>query len=551
MSATRNRRPPRLPTPVSPPPRRDTTGWSAINSVGTGRSSNVAFATTDPAVPGPPTGLGARAISTSEIELSWNTPADDGGSPVTGYRVQGWPEDSPGWVTLVDNSGSTSTVYRHEGLDPAATWRYRVMAINAAGTGTASNTATATTGVAPPGPPREPAATSRGPHWIELTWREPESTGGAPISGYQIEVYEEGTSTWTVLVSNTRTAGTQYHHQDLDPGTTWYYRVSAINSVGAGEASKVTSATTDPVRPDKPTKLTATANGATRIDLQWLAPEYDGGSPVTGYRIEVFEDGGTAWRDLVGNTRSVSTEHAHTDLDPASTRTYRVTAINAAGAGNPSNMATATTDPVVPSEPGGPERHGEWNFADRPGLGGARLRRWRTRYGLQDRGVGQQGCHLGDSDRQHAFYRHRFSPYGPEAGDDSVLPGFGDQTGSERESLPTSMSRPPTATVPDRTEQLVASARDHSQIDLQWEAPDFNGRFASHRLPDRGFGERGCHLGGTDRHNGIGQYRLRAYRARTGDHPALPRLGHQPDRDRSDLERGQRNHRRDCARSAH
>ena len=446
---------------------------SAINSVGTGSSSNVAFATTDPVVPEPPTNLRARAISTSEIELSWRAPANDGGSSIVGYRIRGWAEDAPGWVTLVDNTGSTATVYLHEGLAPASTWRYQVMAINAAGAGAASNTDTATTAAAPPGPPREPAASPRGPHWIELTWRAPESAGGVAISGYQIEVYEEGSATWTVLESNTRTTVTLFHHLQLDPGTTWYYRISAINSVGTGEPSKVASATTDPVVPAKPTGLVATAEGPWQIDLEWAAPDYDGGAPVTGYLIEVFEGSGD-WQILTGNTRSTSTNYAHTDLDPASTLTYRVTAINAAGAGSPSNMATATTDPVVPGPPtnltvtaNGTSRL-DLSWAA-PGYdGGARV----------------SGYKIEVSDNRGATWATLVENTRSAA---TVFPHTGLRPATTRHYRVSAINRvgtgPPSgvdgattdATVPDRPEQLLASAADHSQISLIWDAPAFNG----------------------------------------------------------------------------
>ena len=95
-------------------------------------------------------------------------------------------------------------------------------------------------------------------------------------------------------------------------------------------------------RPGAPTGLTAVGNGQTRIDLSWSAPPSDGGSAITGYRIEVPENGST-WIDLVANTRNPATSYSHTVLTAGSTRHYRVSAINSAGTGPASNIATGTT----------------------------------------------------------------------------------------------------------------------------------------------------------------------------------------------------------------
>ena len=94
-------------------------------------------------------------------------------------------------------------------------------------------------------------------------------------------------------------------------------------------------------RPGAPTGLTAVGNGQTRIDLSWSAPPSDGGSAITGYRIEVSENGST-WIDLVANTRNPATSYSHTGLTAGSTRHYRVSAINSAGTGPVSNIATGT-----------------------------------------------------------------------------------------------------------------------------------------------------------------------------------------------------------------
>ena len=118
------------------------------------------------------------------------------------------------------------------------------------------------------------------------------------------------------------------------------------------------NATTDAVVPDRPTDLVATATEPTRIDLEWSAPAYDGGAPIGSYRIEVSEDG-AVWTDLQRSTGATLTSYAHIGLKPGSTRHYRVSAINVAGTGLPSNVATASTDDPV-------ERAGRVNEAILP-----------------------------------------------------------------------------------------------------------------------------------------------------------------------------------------
>ena len=100
--------------------------------------------------------------------------------------------------------------------------------------------------------------------------------------------------------------------------------------------------------PGAPTGLSATANGQTQIDLSWSGPSDGGGAAITGYRIEVSADR-TAWSDLVGDSGSTSTTHSHTGLTAGSTRHYRVSAINSAGAGSASAIATGTTASPPPA----------------------------------------------------------------------------------------------------------------------------------------------------------------------------------------------------------
>ena len=97
------------------------------------------------------------------------------------------------------------------------------------------------------------------------------------------------------------------------------------------------------LHPGKPTNLSATANGSMQIDLSWDAPADDGGSAITGYKIEVSTTGGTRWTVLVPDTGNDDTEYSHTGLSPGDTRTYRVSAINVHGTSEASDSDYATT----------------------------------------------------------------------------------------------------------------------------------------------------------------------------------------------------------------
>ncbi len=327
----------------------------AINSVNSGAPSNVANATTAAATaPGAPTGLTATADGQTIINLSWTAPTNTGGAPITGYQIEVSPSGTSNWSDLVANT--TATTYAHTGLSAGVTRHYRVRAINSVGPGAVSATRSATTdtpNATVPAAPTQLTATATGRTSINLSWTAPTNTGGAAITGYQIEVSNTGTAnTWTNLVANTQSTTTTYAHTGLSAGVTRHYRVRAINSVGPGAVSSTSSATTDTPNatvPDAPSQLTATAAGRTSINLSWTAPSDNGGATITGYQIEVSNAG--AWSELA-TTRA--TTYTHTNLAAGTTQVYRVRAINSVGNSDASNTVSATTDalatPDAPTE---------------------------------------------------------------------------------------------------------------------------------------------------------------------------------------------------------
>ena len=196
---------------------------------------------------------------------------------------------------------------------------------------------------APPEKPTDLAATPNGQNRIDLSWEEPEDNDD-PITGYPVETSPNG-FVWEVLTYHTRSTDTAYAHKGLDPNTTRYYRVLAINGQGQSEYSDEADATT--AGESALTRLTATASGPRQIDLSWTAPtNWD--ETVDGYQVQSSIDG-SAFTTLVDNTDSTGTTYSHTGLSPDTTRHYRVLARSGTDLGDPSNSDSATTDALTVS----------------------------------------------------------------------------------------------------------------------------------------------------------------------------------------------------------
>jgi len=90
-------------------------------------------------VPNDPTGLSATAISSSQINLTWN----DNSNNEQGFYVE--QAGSTGAFTQIASVGAGVTSYSHSRLLASTTYRYRVRAYNGVGNSGYSNEATATT----------------------------------------------------------------------------------------------------------------------------------------------------------------------------------------------------------------------------------------------------------------------------------------------------------------------------------------------------------------------------------------------------------------------
>ena len=403
----------------------------ATNAEGDGDWSFSGTGQTSATVPGAPTGLVATASGSTQIDLSWTAPGRDGGSAITGYKIEVSP-DGANWTTLEADTTDSATTYSHTGLTGGATRHYRVSAINTNGAGLPSGVDDATTATTVPGVPTGLTAAARGNTQIDLTWTAPGSDGGSAITGYKIEVSPDGAN-WTTLEADTTDSATTYSHTGLAGGATRHYRVSAINTNGAGAPSGVDDATTGTTVPGAPTGLVATASGSTQIDLTWTAPGSDGGSAITGYKIEVSPDGANWTTHLADTTRSATT-YSHTGLTGGATRHYRVSAINTNGAGAPSNVDDATTDTTAPGAPHRPCGSSQRDHPDRPHLDRPRQRRRVRHHRLQDRGLPRRR-QLDHPRSRHDRQRHHLLPHRPDRRRHPPLPRLGHQHQRRRRHL--------------------------------------------------------------------------------------------------------------------
>ena len=310
-----------------------------------------------PIAPEAPTNLHAKGVSATQIGLSWSAPEYTGGADITGYRIEVSNDGNTGWTELV--ASQTSRTYSHT-VTSGATRYYRVSAINSAGTGPVSNVASASAMDTPP--TVTGAEIKQRSRTVRLLFDESlDSTSTPAASAFTVTV--EGNArtpdTATILASppaiqlnlplavDAVRPGETVTVSYTNPGT------NPLQDAAGAETASFTDFPVDnnlaPIAPEAPTNLHAKGVSATQIGLSWSAPEYTGGADITGYRIEVSNDGNTGWTELVASQTSRTYSHTVTS---GATRYYRVSAINSAGTGPVSNVASASAMDTPPTVTG-------------------------------------------------------------------------------------------------------------------------------------------------------------------------------------------------------
>ena len=223
-------------------------------------------------------GIAGTNISTFKTNLTTyinNIKADLPGAIIIMTQFQSMPANS-GYPTintaLADVASEEANVYVVDtttatGTDGANHWTY-------AGLKTVANLMTTTTknqlGLIYPGLPTDLSATVTNATQVDLDWTAPVANGGAAITDYLVEYKTSSASSWSTFADGVST-NTATSITGLAESTSYDFRVSTLNSNGAGNATSTSAATGDGSAPTI-TSILATPT-ETSSSITWTTNE--------------------------------------------------------------------------------------------------------------------------------------------------------------------------------------------------------------------------------------------------------------------------------------
>jgi hypothetical protein len=191
-----------------------------------------------------------------------------------------------------------------------------------------------------PGQPTALSATSHVNTQSVLTWTAPARNGGSSITDYVVQystsaTFDSAVTTFTDGVN----ASTGATVTGLNNGTTYYFRVAAVNSVGTGAYSTISAGAVPSTIPSVPATPTVTALDAGDT-INWTEPS-NGGRAITGYYYKVSTNDGAYGAEIfvaAGATLSYAAANQYS----TSTKKIQVRAENANGSSGFSTVSANT-----------------------------------------------------------------------------------------------------------------------------------------------------------------------------------------------------------------
>ena len=204
----------------------------AINSIGSSPPSSPSNSISTIFVPTAPIDVVATLVGTSEADISWNAPLDNGGSVITSYIIT----CSSGFT--LDVLGSlTSALFT--GLSSGTTFTFTIVAINSIGSSPPSSPSNSISTIFVPTAPIDVVATLVGTSEADISWNAPLDNGGSVITSYIITCSSGFTLDVLGSLTYARFIG-------LSSGTPFTFTIVAINSIGSSPPSSPSNSITTP-----------------------------------------------------------------------------------------------------------------------------------------------------------------------------------------------------------------------------------------------------------------------------------------------------------------
>jgi autotransporter-associated beta strand protein len=240
----------------------------------------------------------------------------------------------------VCGSGPANATYLDTTAANGTTYYYVVQSVNPAGASANSpqSPAVAPSAGSPAAAPAAPTGLTATPGNAAVTLNWTASAGANYYTVQRSTLVNTGVGTFNTLRTitlNNNITGTTYTDSSPTNGSIYTYTVVPSNVVGGGSAATTANVTPVPTAPTAaPTAVTA-APGAEEVTLTW--------APVTGavgYVIEVATSPGGPF-SVIASVPSLT--YTDSGLDDNTAYYYEVEAVNSAGSGAISSVASATT----------------------------------------------------------------------------------------------------------------------------------------------------------------------------------------------------------------
>ncbi|XP_008494634.2 myomesin-3 [Calypte anna] len=293
----------------------------------------------------PPSQVLAFRDTKTSVALQWDK-LEDGLEPL-GYYIYCRESGTEEWQS-VNNKPVTCTEFTVPGLQPGKEYVFCVKSVSEAGLSESSpetDPIVVRPAIACPSAPHGFALLNCGKQNMTISWKPPKRRGGTKILGYFLDQHDPSEPDWHE-VNIQPIPQRVYTVSDLEEGHLYEFRACAVNVAGVGELSEPSDLFrcqewTMP-EPGPPYDVKCTEVRDSSLMLHWEAPLYTGAGPVTGYYIEMAEEGSEEWKQT--HKQPIATSHMKvSDLEAGKCYVFRVRARNKAGTGPPS----PPSDPVV------------------------------------------------------------------------------------------------------------------------------------------------------------------------------------------------------------